>query len=100
MRGFDPAYSGYGSTSVATALGTPPFTLVKIFYNTEANKNCDIDGVSGLDATTVVYLGSDGSGGLERNLTGTGSQIRTVQSFATSDGRREIVYIGQCLKKL
>ncbi len=91
VLGLDPAYDGYGSTSLETALGTPPFELVKIFYNTEANKNRDIDGVSGLDATTVVYLGDDGAGGLARNLTGTGSPIRTVQSYATVDGRRALL---------
>ena len=91
VLGLDPAYSGYGSTSLETALGTPPFELVKIFYNTEANKNRDIDGDSSLDTTTVVYLGDDGAGGLARNLTGTGSPIRTIQSYATVDGRRALL---------
>ena len=91
VLGLDPAYDDYGSTSLDTGLGTPPFELVKIFYNTEANKNRDIDGVSGLDSTTVVYLGDDGAGGLARNLTGTGSPIRTIQSYATVDGRRTLL---------
>ena len=91
ILGLDPAYNGYASTSVATALGTPPYVLVKIFYNTEANKNRDIDGVAGLDATTVVYLGPDGSGNLTRNLTGNGVPIRTIQAYATLNGRQELV---------
>ena len=93
ILGLDPAYGGYGSTSVATALGgTPPYVLVKIFYNTEANKNRDIDGVAGLDATTVVYLGPDATtGNLTRNLTGNGVPIRTIQAYATLNGRRELV---------
>ena len=91
IPGLDPAYNGYASTSVATALGTPPYVLVKIFYNTEANKNRDIDGVAGLDATTVVYLGPDGSGNLTRNLTGNGVPIRTIQAYATLNGRQELV---------
>ncbi len=102
-QGLDwPAYSAYNPKSEGTALGTAPYVLVKVFYNTEANKNRDIDEASGptpcsgtppdcLNTDTVVYLGPDGSGNLTRNLTGNGSPIRTIQAYATLDGRRELV---------
>ena len=61
--------------------GTPPYTLVKIFYNTEANKNRDVDGDAMLDSTTVHVSGRRRRGSLARNLTGTGTPILTIQSL-------------------
>ena len=91
IAALDPAYSSYASTSVFLGAGTPPYTLVKIFYNTEANKNRDVDGDAMLDSTTVMYLGDDGAGGLARNLTGTGTPILTIQSYVEDGDRRERV---------
>ena len=81
-----------GTDSYATALGgNPPYVLVKVFYNTEANKNRDIN----LDGDTLdglVYLGPDPTtGNLTRNVTGNGVEIRTIQAYATLNGRRELV---------
>lgn len=87
----DPAYDDYASTTVVDGLGTPPYTLVKIFYNTEANKNRDVNGDASLDSTTVLYLGDDGAGGLARNLTATGAPVLTIQAYVEDDDRREMV---------